>query len=173
MMTNVKTASLIVAFILLTAMGAYSPADSGRRTPADKREKAADFSLKDISGRTVSLSAMRGKVVILNFWATWCPPCVAEMPSLNKLYGHMKSRGLEVVAVSIDRSADDVKEFIGKKGFTFTVLVDDGRSIARRYKVFSTPTTFLIDKNGNIVERFFGDYDWQDGEIRAKIEKLL
>jgi peroxiredoxin len=121
----------------------------------------------------VSLSSMKGKVLLLNFWATWCPPCVAEMPSLNRLYGHLKSRGLEVIAISIDRSADDVKEFLGKKGFNFTILMDQGSSVAKRYRVFSTPTTFLIDKNGNIVERFFGDYDWQDKEIEAKIEKLL
>ncbi len=173
-MTSAKKICLIAAFILLTAMGSYSPADSDRKAPGiDKREKAADFSLKDLGGRTVSLSSMRGRVVLLNFWATWCPPCVAEMPSLNRLYGQMRAKGLEVIAVSVDRSADDVREFIGKKGFNFTVLMDEGSSVARRYRVFSTPTTFLIDKNGNVVERFFGDYDWQDKEIMMKIEKLL
>jgi peroxiredoxin len=170
-MKSVKKISLIVAFILLTAMGAYSPADSDKNPPVI--EKAAAFSLKDLRGGTVSLSSMRGKVVLLNFWATWCPPCVSEMPSLNKLYQELRPRGFEVVAVSLDKSADNVREYISNKGFKFLVLMDEGNTVSRRYKVFSTPTTFLIDRKGNIIERFYGEYDWQDRDIRAKIEKLF
>jgi peroxiredoxin len=170
-MKSVKKISLIVAFILLTAMGAYSPADSDKNPPAI--ERAADFSLKDLRGGTISLASMRGKVVLLSFWATWCPPCVSEMPSLNRLYQELRPRGFEVVAVSLDRSTDDVREYIGKKGFKFLVLMDEGNTVAKRYKVFSTPTTFLIDKKGNVVERFYGEYDWQDRDVRAKIEKLF
>jgi peroxiredoxin len=170
MMKSVKRISLVVAFILLTAMGGYSPADSKNPPVA---EKAADFSLKDLRGETVSSSSLRGKVVLLNFWATWCPPCVSEMPSLDKLYQELRARGFEVVAVSLDRSADDVKEYVGKKGFKFPVLMDEGNKVSRRYKVFSTPTSFLIDRKGNIVERFYGEYDWQDRDIKAKIEKLF
>jgi peroxiredoxin len=170
-MKSVQKASLIVAFILLTAMGAYSPADSDKNPPVT--EKAADFSLKDLRGATVSFSSMRGKVVLMNFWATWCPPCVSEMPSLNKLYQELRAHGFEVVAVSLDRSAEDVREYVGKKDFAFLVLMDEGNKVSRRYKVFSTPTTFLIDRKGNIVERFYGEYDWQDRDIKAKIEKLF
>jgi peroxiredoxin len=171
MMKSLKKVSLIVAFILLTAMGGYSPADSGKNPSVI--EKAADFSLKDLRGGTVPFSSMRGKVVLLSFWATWCPPCVSEMPSLNKLYQELRPRGFEVVAVSLDRSADDVREYTGKKGFKFLILMDEGNKVARLYKVFSTPTTFLIDRKGNIIERFYGEYDWQDRDIRAKIEKLF
>jgi peroxiredoxin len=170
-MKSVKKISLIIAFIFLTAMGAYSPADSDKSPPAI--EKAADFSLKDPRGAVVSLSSMRGKVVLLNFWATWCPPCISEMPSLNKLYQELRPRGFEVVAVSLDKSAENVREFISKKGFKFLVLIDESNTVSKRYKVFSTPTTFLIDRKGNIVERFYGEYDWQDRDIRAKIEKLF
>jgi peroxiredoxin len=170
-MKSVKKISLIVAFILLTAMGAYSPADSDKSPPVI--EKAADFSLKDPRGGAVSLSSMRGKVVLLNFWATWCPPCISEMPSLNKLYQELRPRGFEVVAVSLDKSAENVREYVSKKGFKFLVLIDESNTVSRRYKVFSTPTTFLIDRKGNIVERFYGEYDWQDPDVKAKIEKLF
>jgi peroxiredoxin len=170
-MKSVRKISLVVAFVLLTAMGAYSPADSGKNPPVI--EKAADFSLKDLRGGAVSLSSMRGKVVLLNFWATWCPPCLSEMPSLNKLYLELRPRGFEVVAVSLDKSAENVGEYISKKGFKFLVLIDERNTVSKRYKVFSTPTSFLIDRQGNIVERFYGEYDWQDREIKAKIEKLF
>jgi peroxiredoxin len=170
-MKSVKKISLVVAFILLTAMGAYSPADSDKSPPVI--EKAPDFSLKDLRGGAVSLTSMRGKVVLLNFWATWCPPCVSEMPSLNKLYQELRPRGFEVVAVSLDKSADGVREYISKKGFKFLILIDESNTVSKRYKVFSTPTTFLIDRKGNIVERFYGEYDWQDRDIKTKIEKLL
>jgi peroxiredoxin len=170
-MKSMKKISLILAFVLLTAMGAYSPADSDKNPPVI--EKAPDFSLKDLGGRTVSLGSLRGKVVLLNFWATWCPPCVSEMPSLNKLYLELKPRGLQVVAISLDRSAESVKEYINEKGFKFFVLLDADGVVVKRYKVFSTPTTFLIDRKGNIVGRFYGEYDWQDPDVRSKIEKLF
>ncbi len=169
-MNSAKKISLIVAFVLLTAMGSYSPADS-KRPPVI--EKAADFSLKDLRGGTVSLASLRGKVVLLSFWATWCPPCVSEMPSMNRLYQELRSRGFQVVAVSLDRSAEGVKEYVDTKGIKFLVLMDEDNAVARRYKVFSTPTTFLIDRKGNIVERFYGEYDWQDRDVKAKIEKLF
>ena len=135
--------------------------------------KAPDFILKDLNGKTVSLSAFRGKVVLLNFWATWCPPCRAEMPSLNKLYNMLKPRGLEVVAVSTDRSISDIKDFIKSHRVSFPILFDSDRSGAKQYRVFSMPTTFLIDRKGMIVEKFYGEYDWTEPETKGKIEKLL
>jgi len=137
------------------------------------RTKAPDFTLKDLNGRTVPFAAFKGKVVLLNFWASWCPPCLAEMPSFKKLHSELKSRGLEVIAVSTDRSAGETKGYTDKKGFEFTILMDTDRTVSRQYKVFSLPTTFLIDKNGVIVEKFFGEYDWTDRDIRKQIEKLL
>ena len=169
----------VCSFLLLTAMGANAPADSDKSAVSpyeiDKldRQKAPEFSLKDVNGRTVTLASLKGKVVLLNFWATWCPPCLSEMPKFNALYKEMKGRGLEIVAISADRSADYLKDYISKNSLEFKVLYDEDRSVLKRYKVFSMPTTFLIDKNGVIVEKFFGEYDWTDREITQKIEKLL
>jgi peroxiredoxin len=161
-----KSSLLMLCFVFLTAMGPNASAIT-------EKMKAPEFSLKDLRGKSVSLASLKGKVIILNFWATWCPSCIAEMPSLNKLYNEMKSRGLEVIAVSSDRSADDVNEYMNKKGFGFQILIDESRSAARLYKVFSLPMTFLIDRNGFIVDKFFGAYDWEDTDIKKKIEKFL
>ncbi|HSB30431.1 MAG TPA: TlpA disulfide reductase family protein [Candidatus Sulfobium mesophilum] len=137
------------------------------------KNRAPEFSLKDLSGRPVTLSSLKGKVVLLNFWATWCPPCISEMPVFNKLYKEMRGRGLEIVAISADRSESYVRDFVSKHSLDLRVLFDADRSVTKQYKVFSMPTTFLIDKNGVIVEKFFGEYDWTDQEIKKKIEKLL
>jgi peroxiredoxin len=135
--------------------------------------KAPDFTLKDVQGRSVSLASHKGKVVLINFWATWCPPCKAEMPSMNKLYNEMKSRGFEVISISTDNSLSAVKDFLAKNRLDFLVLFDENRTVARQYHVFSMPTTFLIDRNGMIVDKFSGEEDWTDPDIRKKIEKLL
>jgi peroxiredoxin len=137
------------------------------------KQKAADFSLKDLNGKTVSLSSLKGKVVLLNFWATWCPSCISEMPSLNKLYKEMKSRGFEVIAVSTDRSASGVKDFRDTHGLAFPIVMDEDREVTRQYHVFSLPTSFLINKEGIIVEKFFGEYDWTGSETKEKIEKAF
>jgi peroxiredoxin len=178
-MTKIGTAfALATVFFWLTAMAPSS--QSGDRNPYSPKEidkldkqKAPDFTLKDLKGNTVTLSALKGKVVLLNFWATWCPPCVAEMPQLNKLYKKLGPRGLHIVAVSTDNSIGYVKDFVSKNAIDFTVLYDERRTTTRSYKVFSMPTTFLIDKNGFIVEKFFGDYEWADSDMLKKIEKLL
>lgn len=166
MKKNVKILTVAVVLLTVTALS-FSPVG------AAEEQKAAAFSLKDLGGKTVSLSSLKGKVVLLNFWATWCPSCISEMPSLNRLYKELKSRGLEVVAVSTDRSASSVKDFRDAHGLTFPIVMDEDRDVTRSYHVFSLPTSILIDKEGFIVEKFFGEYDWTGQEVRDKIEKLL
>lgn len=137
-------------------------------------QKAPDFTLKDINGNPVSLSSFKGKVVLLNFWATWCPPCRAEIPSMNKLQQMLKNRGLVILAVSTDRAVVTVKDFLKNNPVNFTVVVDYNLSVSRSlYKVFMMPTTFLIDKKGIIVEKYFGEQDWTDPDIIKEIEALL
>lgn len=171
---------LLICFLfLLTAMGPNLPESTsgGPVSPIDSdnllNTRAPDFTLKDMTGKPMSLSSFKGKVVLLNFWATWCPPCRAEMPALNRLYQEKKNRGLEVIAVSTDRSLGSVKDFLEKNRVTFPVLFDGDRAAAKLFRVFSMPTTFLIDRNGTIVEKFYGEYDWTEPETKGKIEKLL
>lgn len=163
---KMKRKFLVIAVMLMTLL--YSTFSAA----ADK-QKAADFSLKDLRGNTIALSSLKGKVVLLNFWATWCPSCVSEMPSLNKLYDELKSRGLEVIAVSTDGSASSVMDFRETHGLHFPVVMDEDREVTREYHVFSLPTTFLINREGIIVEKFFGGYDWTGKEMKGKIEKLF
>ncbi len=170
---------LAASFLWLTAMAPSAPSGSNGKsyspTEIDKLDKqmAPDFTLKDLKGNAVTLSSLKGKVVLLNFWATWCPPCVAEMPELNKLHKKMGPRGLEIVAVSTDNSISYARDYVSKHNIEFKVLYDENRTATRLYKVFSMPTTFLIDKHGVIVEKFFGDYEWADSDMMKKIEKLL
>ena len=173
-----KNLILAISLFLLIGMGPSLPgntADGISPLNSDKiiNSKAPDFVLKDLNGKTVSLATFKGKVVLLNFFATWCPPCRAEMPALNKLQHALKSRGLEVVSVSTDRSINDIKDFLERHRVDFPILFDADRNIAKQYRVFSMPTTFLINRNGIIVEKFYGEYDWTEPETKGKIEKLL
>ena len=173
-----KKIIFIISLFLLIAMGPSLPGDTADGISplnSDKiiNSKAPDITLKDLNGKTVSLSAVKGKVVLLNFFATWCPPCRAEMPALNKLYRTLKPRGLEVIGVSTDRSINDIKDFLEKNRVDFPILFDADRIAAKQYRVFSMPTTFLIDRKGMIVEKFYGEYDWTEPETKGKIEKLL
>jgi peroxiredoxin len=95
------------------------------------------------------------------------------MPDLNRLYRDAKRRGLEIIAVSTDRSINHVKDFLAKNKVDFIILFDENRTAAKQYRVFSMPTTFLIDRNGMIVEKFYGEYEWTEPETKGKIEKLL
>jgi len=174
-----KKLTLIICLLLLIAMGpSLSENTSGEpisplNTDTMINSTAPDFTLKDLNGKSISLSSFKGKVVLLNFFATWCPPCRAEMPAFNKLYREKKIRGLEIISVSTDRSLNDIKDFLQKNKVDFPILFDADRSVSKQYRVFSMPTTFLIDKSGKIVEKFYGEYDWTEPETKGKIEKLL
>jgi len=176
---NIIRLLFIGSLFLLIAMGPNPPTGGSRDTasPVDAEKsvnsKAPDFSLKDAYGKPLSLSSLKGKVVLVNFWATWCPPCKAEMPSMNRLYNEIRSRGFEIVAISTDNSISPVKDFLAKNRIDFPVLFDETKSVTRQYHVFSMPTTFLIDRGGMIVEKFYGEEDWTDPVIRKKIERLL
>jgi peroxiredoxin len=137
-------------------------------------QKAPDFTLKDIAGNSISLSSYKGKTILLNFWASWCPPCRAEMPSMNKLNDLLKKRGLVILAVSTDKSVFDVKNYLKENPVNFTVLIDYNLNVSRNlYKVFMMPTTFLIDKRGIIVRKYFGEQDWADPDMIMEIEGFL
>lgn len=116
--------------------------------------KAPDFELKTLAGETVKLSDFKGKKVMLNFWATWCPPCKAEMPAMEQLH---KELGDEVVilAVNIDPHLD-VKEFIDENGITFPIPLDEKDEVNELYQILSIPTTYFIDSNGNIGNKYIG-----------------
>ncbi|QEK13349.1 redoxin domain-containing protein [Crassaminicella thermophila] len=111
---------------------------------------APDFTLENLQGESVSLSDFRGKNVLVNFWATWCPYCVKEMPDLNKLYIENKENDFVVLAVDVGESKEDVEKYLEGKSYEFPVLLDKDGSISIKYMVRGLPTSFMIDKEGNI-----------------------
>jgi peroxiredoxin len=116
----------------------------------DQRRQQADFTLADLNGKPWTLKALRGKVVLVNFWATWCPPCRKEMPDLEALYNRFKDQGLVILAIS-DEDASKVAPFIAERKITYTILLDPGRKVNDLFAVEGIPKTFIYDRNGALV----------------------
>jgi peroxiredoxin len=136
--------------------------------------EAPDFTLSTLSGISLSWAELRGKVVLLNFWATWCVPCRKEMPAIEALYQRYKDRGLEVVAISLDKGSTTVVEaFVKEVGVTYRVALDPSWATARTYGVRGLPATFLIDRAGNVVMRELGERDWMEEAKQQAVEGLL
>jgi len=135
---------------------------------------APDFTLPTLSGAPIRLAELRGNVVLLNFWATWCVPCRLEMPALETLYQRHKDAGLAVLTINLDTlSTAGVEAFVQEVRVTFPVALDPSWSIARAYRVLGLPTTYLIDRAGNVVVREVGERDWLDEVSRVAVEGLL
>ena len=131
---------------------------------------APDFQLQNLDGQTVSLSDFRGKPVLINFWATWCPPCRSEMPYIQEIYEDKEwsDKGLVILAVDIGESSSKVEEFMQSLNLSFTVLLDTKEDVAQRYNITSIPTTFFIDKDGIIQDKVIGAF-----QNKAQIENRL
>ncbi len=141
---------------------------------AEKGQLAPDFTLKDMQGQDVSLSNLKGKVVVLNFWATWCPPCREEMPSMEMLYRKYKNQGLVILAVNVEENgAQLVQGFLQRNPYSFSILLDETAEIQDLYGVFRFPETFIIDRHGNVVEKVTGAIDWTSGPVFKLISSLL
>lgn len=137
-------------------------------------DEAPNFLLKDLEGFQVTLDQFRGKVVLLNFWATWCGPCRIEMPAMEKLYRTFSRKDFEILAVSTDPQGPAVtKPFQQQVGFTFPVLHDADFQIGLRYGARTLPMTFLIDRQGIIQKRIFGARDWNTPEGRRLVQSLV
>ncbi len=139
-------------------------------------EPAPDFALRDLSNKEVRLSDLRGKVVLISFWATWCGPCMTEMPHLEALHQELADDGLVVLAISADdaRSASKVKPLIRSKGYTFTVLLDRTSEVIAQYNPQKTlPYTVLIDRSGRIAWRHAGYVAGDEKELAERVRALL
>lgn len=135
---------------------------------------APDFTLPDLNGTQVSLSHYKGKVVLLNFWATWCPPCRLEMPTMEEAYRNYKTKGFEVVAVSVDAGPKSaIQHFLQELDLSFQVLRDPHMETLRTFRSSALPTTVVIDRRGIIRWRELGYRDWTDPESTKLIKDLL
>jgi len=141
---------------------------------SDINKKAPDFALKDLFGNDIRLSDYKNKVVLLNFWATWCPPCREEMPALQRLHNKMVGRDFIILAVSVDyMDPAKVNDFLIKGGYTFKVLLDTQNQASAKYGVTAIPATFIIDKKGKLVERHIGMLNWASPAAVNRIEELM
>jgi peroxiredoxin len=139
----------------------------------DTIKEPVDFSLVNLQAKIVQFSEYRGKIVFLNFWATWCTPCRIEMPAMEKLYNKFKSREFDMVAVSLKESVKDVRSFFKQNKLTFTALVDPKGKVAQKLRVISIPTTLIINKEGLIIGYAIGPRDWESKMSFALFEKLI
>lgn len=135
---------------------------------------APDFTFPGLDGKMVSLSDYRGKIVLVNIWATWCPPCVEEMPSMEKLYQKLKGENFEILAVSIDSLGEKVvAPFMKKYKLTFPALIDSAGDIRIGYRTTGVPESFIIDKDGILVKKIIGSLNWTKPEILHLFQRLI
>ena len=157
---------IVVMIFLITVHPGYVGAQIQEAAPA--------FSLNDLQGVLHSISDYRGKVVVINFWASWCPECVEELPSLNSLYEKYKGKGVVVLGIATDRKRDSVDPLLIRTGITYPVLLNTaGGALLKQYKVIGLPSTVVIDKNGIIAERSIGRTDFGSTAFTKKLESLI
>jgi len=132
---------------------------------------APEFTLLDLSGVEVQLSDYRGKVLLLNFWATWCPPCQQEIPMFIEVYEELKDEDFVILAVSIGEGKEKVSGFVSEKGMTFPVLLDSSKDVARRYLVRAIPTSVVVDRDGVVQRIVIGMM--HESQLRAELKDLL
>jgi peroxiredoxin len=135
---------------------------------------APQFELASLSGGKLRLADYRGKVVFINFWATWCATCKVEMPSMQRLYDRFKDRGFEMLTVSVDTDQALIQPFMKEYGLNFPVLLDPESQVAKKkYKTTGVPETFIVDRTGLIVHKAIGPREWDTSDTLSAFEKLL
>jgi cytochrome c biogenesis protein CcmG, thiol:disulfide interchange protein DsbE len=165
-------AALSVVLYYFVAVRGPVTAPSSDIGAVSRGQMAPDFQLKDLSGRPVSLEDFRGQIVLVNFWASWCQPCLDEMPSLQALYAKFKDRKFVVLAVNLNETAPDLEAFLKKNGVTFPVLCE-GQAIAQRYGTEKVPESYLIDNRGVVLQKIIGAQDWLQDSALKYFDELL
>jgi peroxiredoxin len=137
-------------------------------------KKAPDFSLKDLNGKEVEIKQFKGKVIFLNFWATWCGPCKEEMPGMEVLHQQLKERNFVMLTISVDyEGIKPVQEFINRHRYTFSVLLDPKGETLDLFEVKGIPTTFFVDKKGKMIGKAIGPRDWKSAEVVSLLNLLM
>ena len=136
-------------------------------------EQVPSFTLRKGDGQVVSLADFKGKIVVLNFWATWCAPCIEEMPSLNRLAERYAGKGVEIVAISVDEDPEAYQNFLSKNQIRFLTLRDPSRRISEQYGTFKLPESYVISREGRLLNKIIGAADWSAAEMLSYFEGLL
>ena len=171
---RVQTITLVLVLLMGIGMMVMLQTKDGAQALLEKGDAAPDFTLPDLDGKMVRLSDQKGKVVFLNIWATWCPPCVEEMPSMEKLHQALKDEDFQILAVSIDKQgAEAVRPFMKQHKLNFTALVDKEETTKSAYQTTGVPETFIIDRDGIIIEKVIGPRNWASPEAIEYFRNLL
>ncbi|MBS1106771.1 MAG: alkyl hydroperoxide reductase/Thiol specific antioxidant/Mal allergen [Deltaproteobacteria bacterium] len=158
-----------VAAVVLAALLVSEPSPD----PIRAGEPAPVFALPLLDGGTVELASLRGRIVLLNFWATWCKPCENEMPAMQRLHTALAGPDFELVAVSVDASRDDVVKFRDRLGLTFPIARDPDKGVAEAYQSYRYPESYLIGRDGTILSRYIGPRDWDADLYVDRIRRVL
>lgn len=155
----------------LVVLAALAGLCSGTASAMKVGDVAPDFTRGDLGGKEVRLSSYRGKLVLLNFWATWCPPCREEMPVFSRWQKDLQARGLQVIGVSMDDDGSEVRKFLAQYPVTYPIVMGDARFAEKFGGVLGLPLTYLIDAQGRVVARYQGEADL--AKMDAKVKELL
>jgi peroxiredoxin len=136
-------------------------------------EAVPNFTLRQEDGKVVALGDFRGKIVLVNFWATWCPPCIEEMPSLNRLAERYADKGLQIVGLSVDEDADAYQEFLARNQISFLTVRDASRGTSDRYGTFKLPESYVVSREGRLLRKVIGAADWTSQEMLTYFDGLL
>ena len=179
---GVRTILRCLCVSILVLVGLSFTAEGGedefyskiRINPIKGSKKAPGFSLQDLKGKEVEIKQFKGKVVFLNFWATWCGPCKEEMPGLEFLHRQFKEKNFVLLTISVDyEGIKPIQEFMNKHQYTFPVLLDPKGETLDPFEVKGIPTTFLIDKNGKMLGKAIGPRDWKSVDIISLLNLLI
>jgi peroxiredoxin len=166
--------SVLMAMVVSASSLAGSSTSVAQRGIVKPGEPAPNFQLRDMNGRVVSLSELRGKVVLLNFWATWCGPCRVEMPAMERLYRTYDRKDFEILAVSTDaQGAAVTRPFQEENKLTFPILHDSDFRVGLSYGARTLPMTFMVDRQGVVRQHIFGARDWEAPEAHQLIDMLM
>jgi peroxiredoxin len=148
-------------------------AESTREPITEVGDTAPGFTLVTDDGQRLTRSQFGGQLLVLNFWATWCGPCIQELPSLNQFQKQFASSGVVVLGVSVDQNERAYRQFLKRAGVTFRTSRDPQADLSSRYGTFKYPETYVIDRNGKVVQKHIGPRDWMDERLLAEIKALL
>ncbi|HHH12749.1 MAG TPA: TlpA family protein disulfide reductase [Thiolapillus brandeum] len=162
---------LVLLFLLATAPALAVKPGKGM-TEVPDRPQAPDFTLRDLDGNEHRLADYRGKVLIVNFWATWCPPCRAEMPSMERAWQKTKDKDVVLIAINVGEDEDTIFQFTADYPVTFPLLLDENSEVVGPWGVRGLPTTYVVDPDGRIVYRAIGGREWDDPALLEKVLEL-
>ena len=171
-----KKAAVLFAALFATSSAAWSQADYSvipKLEEVKDHPAAPDFTLMNPAGKKVSLKDYRGKVVFLNFWASWCEPCRGEMPAMDRLYREFKARGFEIFAVNVKDKQADALTMLKELKISYPVALDPEGEIGLLYGAWAMPSTYLIDRKGVVLARMWGPADWYSPAARNLIKTLV